>query len=938
MTLPFPTASPLEEVCVALDLETTGLDPARDDIIEIGAVKFRGAEVLDTYETFVNPRRTISAFVTQLTGITQRQVDAAPPFSEVADKILSFLGPYPVVGHNVGFDLAFLSRSGVVPSSAHYDTMDLATVFLPSAGGYSLTGLADVLDISHDRPHRALEDARICHQLYLALVQQAMDADPGLLAAVSSIAGRSQWSLRSLLQQIAGQASRRGAGAASGFGVVGLDLEGLKGRLAKPRPLPTHRGPVVELTPDSVEALFAPDGPFSTAFPTYEHRPQQVRMARAVTEALQDGHHLVVEAGTGVGKSMAYLLPAMLFAAATGQRVVVSTNTINLQEQLIKKDIPTILGAMESSPEQPLKDFRYAHLKGRSNYLCLARWMRQARSGGLAPEDARMVAKTLVWLQDTTTGDRAEMNIPGRDGYLWDRMSAAAAEKCEGVSGVCFLRAARARAEASNLVVVNHALLLSDMAAGGGVIPEYDYVIVDEAHHLEEEASKQFGFEVHNSEVEMLASSLERGLREARTTALAILTEASRRQQVEDAASATAVVIPRLRESWSSLASTISSFVARHKEAGDQGNQTRITRSSRKQPAWSEVEIRWEGFNGAMVDVTQRVDKLLFALEPEEAALVKEAAAELAALRQEAEEVRQRVEGFVVHPTDEQVYWVTLADQDSTPTLSAAPLNVGPILAEQIFSQKKSVVLTSATLAVDGAMQYVTGRLGLDDAHELVLGSPFDFRRAALLLLPSDMPEPVDPGYQEALQDAIVRVARASKGAVLGLFTSHASLQAAHRKVKPVLEAEEGLTVLAQGIDGPPGRLVELAAANGNAVLLGTSSMWEGVDLPGDLLRAVVVARLPFNVPTDPLFAARSEEFTDPFKQYAVPQAVLRFRQGFGRLIRTKNDRGVVVVLDSRMRSRSYGKTFLRSLPPCTQREVALRQLEVEVAAWLKRG
>ncbi len=936
MTLLPPAPSPLDEVCVSLDLETTGLDPEREEIIEIGAVKFRGDQVLETFQTFVNPGRELSSFVTQLTGIAQRQVDTAPQLTEVAGQFLAFLGSLPLVGHNVAFDLAFLAKAGMGLSNPRYDTQDMASVFLPSAEGYALSALANALGISHGRPHRALEDASICHHLFLALLNVALKHDPGLLAAVGAIAARSTWPMRGLLARLEEAASRDQGGqrVPPALGLIGVPVEGLAGRLERPRPLQQRRT-IEEVDPDVVSAMLGDGGALSQAIPSYEHRPQQVEMARAVTEALNQGHHLMVEAGTGVGKSVAYLLPAMLFAVRNGQRVVVSTSTINLQEQLVAKDIPTLLTALQEEPGQPLSEFRFTRLKGKGNYLCFRRWARLVQSGNLSTEDARMASKTLVWLQDTSTGDRAELNLPVREGHLWDRLSALGAGECDGRGGVCFLRNARARAEGAHVVVVNHALLLADLAAGGGVIPSYDHLIIDEAHHLEEEASLQFGFEVPWRAMDELASQLGRQVQDTRSIVRIPSLEASRQEQVAIVCADLETTISRLREVWDRLGTGLSTFVLRHQTANQRGNQLRITRSSRTQPGWSDIEVEWEGFNETLVGLGHTLDRLQLALEPLGMAPLKELVPELKSWQERAEELRRRVESFVVQPKEEYVYWVTVAGQEAMPVLSAAPLNAGALLQKLLFSQKRAVVLTSATLSVAGSLQYMAGRVGLADSQELLLGSPFDFKSAALLLLCSDLPEPGQTGFGPALQDALIRVALASKGGVLGLFTSHADIQAARRAIKPVLEAE-GIQVLAQGVDGSPRRLVEAATANKNTVLLGTNSLWEGVDLPGDLLRVVVLARLPFSVPTDPLFSARSEEFgADSFSQFAVPQAVLRFRQGFGRLIRTRSDRGVVVVLDRRVQSKNYGSVFLRSVPPCTQREVSLRQLGAEVAGWL---
>ena len=933
--LPGLTTSPLEELYVSLDLETTGLDPQRDAIIEVGAVKFRGSEEIETFHALVNPLRALSPFVVQLTGISQREVDGATTFSMVAADVAAFLGSLPIVGHSVAFDLAFLTQGGLNLPNPRYDTLDLASVFLPGERSYAQSELSRSLGLAPERPHRALEDARTCHRLFIALVERAMERDPGLLAKLADIAGRSPWPLRPVLQALEGGASQRGQGKPSGIGVLGVDTQALEQRLGTHRALRARREPH-KIDVERVTALLKEDGPLAKAFPGYEYRSEQVEMAQAVTRALNEGHHLMVEAGTGVGKSVAYLLPAMLSALESRRRVVLSTNTINLQEQLVSKDIPDLVAALGSGDgEGPsMGELEYTRLKGRGNYLCFRRWANLAQSGSLSTEEAKMLGKTLVWLQGTETGDRTELNIPSREGLLWDRLSGRGAGECDALSrkGVCFLRAARSKAEESHIVVVNHALLLADLAMGGGLIPAYDRVIIDEAHHLEEEASRQFGWEIPPQRMEDLLENLERLVRDVRRAAQGV--SADRKgllgvvEELEEG-------IPRLRGAWSRLASGLTSFLQQHREATEvRTSQLRVTRSSRAQPGWSELEAQWEGFDETMGEAIRQAERLAIALEPLEAPLLASLLTELEGWLDDAGERRERLRSFVVQPEEGMIYWMTASGQEELPTLSAAPLDVGPRLDELLFSKKESVILTSATLTVQHAFTFQKERIGLKEAEELLLGSPFDYQKAALLLVPKDMPEPMEGSYQKALEESIMRLARASGGGLLVLFTSHAGVRAARNGTKATLGAEN-IEVLAQGIDGSPWRLIEAATAKPNTVLLGTASFWEGVDLPGELLRVLVMARLPFGVPTEPVFAARSELYADPFHQYALPQAVLRFRQGFGRLIRSSSDRGVVVVLDSRVLTRAYGGAFLNSIPQCTTKEVSIGALGEEVRTWL---
>ena len=938
--LPETTSPPLEGVYVALDLETTGLNPRRDAIIEVGAVRFRGSEELATFNTLVNPLRALSQFVVELTGITQREVDGAPPFGAVASELVDFIGSSPIVGHNAAFDLAFLTEGGLNLTNISLDTQDLATVFLPAARRYALSALSEELGVAQQGAHRALVDARTCQRVFVSLIALAQQRGSTVLAGLAAVADRSPWGLRHLLRQMLEEASREGRAGEAGADILGIDTQAMEQRLGTYRSLRAKPGRQ-SIDEESVTALLGEGGPLTKAFAGYEQRPQQVEMAHAVIRALNDGHHLMVEAGTGVGKSVAYLLPAMLFALENGSRVVVSTNTINLQQQLVFKDLPTLVAAVRGDDEKgPLDGLEYAHLKGRGNYLCFRRWATQAQSPSMSADEARMVAKSMVWLQETGTGDREELNIPARDAYLWDRLSARGAGECNaGRRGVCFLRAAHNRAQAAHILVVNHALLLADLARGGGLLPAYDHLIVDEAHHLEEEASRQFGYQLTPRSMDEAMEGLARLVRGLRSVpggfGGASNGGPSWREDVERGTAALEQQLPRLQEAWGRLASGLQEFLEHHHEGGDaRALQLRVTRSSRAQPGWSGLEVLWERFDEVQGEAIRQAEGLELGLESVDYAPLADELTGLRGWLEDAVEARGMLRGFVVQPEEETVYWMSVGGQDATPTLNAAPLDVGPILQERLFSKKESVVLTSATLSVQGSFSYLRERVGLSDTEELMLGSPFDYRRAALVLAPRDMPEPMNSGYQQALVESLVRVARASGGGVLGLFTSHAGLQATRNAVKAALEGEE-IEVLGQGVDGPPRAIVEAAAESGHSVLLGTASLWEGVDLPGELLRVLVVARLPFSVPTEPLFAARSERYDDPFTQYALPQAVLRFRQGFGRLIRSSSDRGVVVVLDSRIVNKRYGDMFLTSIPDCTIRQVTVQALGTEVSKWL---
>jgi DNA polymerase-3 subunit epsilon/ATP-dependent DNA helicase DinG len=414
---------------------------------------------------------------------------------------------------------------------------------------------------------------------------------------------------------------------------------------------------------------------------------------------------------------------------------------------------------------------------------------------------------------------------------------------------------------------------------------------------------------------------------------------AQRRQATEEAARELDRQTARAREQVAQLFAQAAALLLEHGGQGNErGEQLRVTPSVRTQPGWSSLETAWENADLALGEAGRALSRLstsLQGLEKHNLLNYEGLCQELSSQGENGDEVLKRLRDFFAAPQDGAVYWMEATTQDPL-VLWAAPLSVGKLLRERLFQKRRSVVLTSATLSTQGDFSYLRGQVGLEEASELVLGSPFNYRQAVLLCIPQDMPEPSSPSYPAALAEVLAEVAREARGHTLALFTSHAALRGAYNALRPALEAE-GLQVLGQGLDGPPHQLLEEFARHPETLLLGTASFWEGVDISGGGLKVLVLARLPFHVPTDPLFAARAELFENSFAQFAVPQAVLRFRQGFGRLIRSRSDRGAVVVLDRRLLSRPYGRAFLQSIPPCTMREVDLRGVAAEVGGWLRR-
>ncbi len=654
--------------------------------------------------------------------------------------------------------------------------------------------------------------------------------------------------------------------------------------------------------------ILGPQGSAARKLPHYEHRPQQLRMAEAVLQAILDAEHLVVEAGTGVGKSFAYLVPCILAAAdpetqdLLGQsiRVVVSTHTINLQEQLIGKDIPFLNSVV------PL-EFSAVLAKGRSNYLSLRRLELALQRGfGLFSTQDELDQLQQVRNWSVRTGDGSLSDLPlAVLPQVWDEVQSDSSN-CRGSQcrhfKQCFYFRARRRMQNAQLLVVNHALLFADLAArrdGWALLPDYDVVVLDEAHTIEAVASDHLGIQVTSGQVQYALGRLFNDRTGRGLLAAHDLQDAMR--QVNTCRDVAGEFFAAVRR-W-------------HQQ--QQGNG-RV-----EQPLKTGPDLV-----GELEDLAQTVRRHGNRFDDEDQRTdFASAAARLQALA-------DQLHRWLGQEEPDAVYWVEVAPgRRQSVKLQAAPLDVGPQLRELLFEPVRSVIFTSATLAVAGdeRFEFFRTRVGLPQCRTLCLGSPFDYRRQAELVLVHDMPEPQDTeAFLPAAVEVIQHYVQQSQGRTFVLFTSYSMLREVERALTPWL-TRHNLALYSQGGDVPRDRLLRQFKENPQGVLLGTDSFWQGVDVPGEALQTVIITRLPFRVPDQPLVKARIDTIRqrggNPFREFQLPEAALKLKQGFGRLIRTREDTGRVVVLDPRIATMWYGEMFLKSLPPCRRRKVSWRQL-----------
>lgn len=924
---------------VAIDIETTGLSPERDVIIEIGAVKFKGHRVEDEWSTLINPGRHIPEFITGLTGISDVEVRSAPRFIDVAPDLQNFAEDAPVVGHNVRFDLSFLQRVGLFEYNDVIDTYELASVLMPTASRYNLGSLGKQLGILLPATHRALDDAKVTMAVFNRLLEMARELPLDLVDEIVRLSEPLAWDGIWLFQEVLRNQSKQGiqpkrVKKKDTGGQAWFDESNFPPLDNPEKPIP--------LNVDEVASILEYGGPFSRYFDSFEQRPEQVAMLRAVTNALSYGNHLMVEAGTGVGKSFAYLVPAALFALQNNTRVVVSTNTINLQDQLIQRDLPNLCQALNL-------DFRYSVLKGRANYLCPRRLESLRHFGPRTADEIRVLAKVMVWQLTNQSGDRSELNLTGpAEREVWVRMSAeddaCTTETCmKRTGGACPSHRVKTASQSAHVLVVNHALLLSDVATGSKVLPEYSHLIIDEGHHLESATTNALSFRLNQYDLERMMKEIGGSsagvLGHILTETKEILRPSDFGLLQKKASHATDMAF-RIEQMNREFFNALSEFARLQREGQPQSNyawQARILSATRTLPYWDEIEVIWDSTSSTLRMLLAALEEIYTAvadLFAEGHDQLQDVMGDLSNVARRLVEAESNVNAMISKPNNGQVYWIEVQPNGNKLALNAAPLSVGELVEKHIWHEKQSVILTSATLTSHGEFQYLRNTLGADEADEMQLGSPYDYESAALLYIANDIPEPNVNGYQQTLDRTIINTAKATGGRMLVLFTSYAALKKTSQAITGPLAREE-IYVYEQGDGASPNALLESFKATERAVLLGTKSFWEGVDVPGEQLSVVMLTKLPFDVPTDPLIAARSEMYEDSFQQYYLPEAILKFRQGFGRLIRTQSDRGVVAILDRRVLTKQYGRLFLESLPQCTARQGPTSNLPREAGKWL---
>ncbi|MDK2822953.1 MAG: ATP-dependent helicase DinG [Clostridia bacterium] len=881
---------------VAIDLETTGLDE-NAEIIEIGMVKIIEGEIIEKYEKLVKPVSPIPENITSLTGITNEMIANKPIWQEIEQEVLSFCGNNLLVAHNCNFDKAFLERAvGFKLTNLWLDTYEFAKIIIPNLPNYKLSYLTNFLNVNYLGFHRAVNDAEMAANILLKLIELAMKISPFTLEKIIKLFSSEVNGITLFLKSIQKE-------------IITNYSFNEKIPIAKEETV--YLDKLENLSFSQGECLLKPGGLLSLGIDNYEFRPQQLKMLNVVSEAFKTKSHAIIEASTGTGKSLAYLIPALLWSLENKCKVVIATNTIALQEQLFKKDIPLLEKCFNSKLPVSL-------LKGRNNYICLRRFsIIITEKDFLTWSEKVFISRIITWLDNTKTGDKEELNLNNYENEKW-YLFASQTETCLGNKCSyyfdCYYYKIRKKVETSGLIITNHSLVLQDVKSDNKILPKHEYLIIDEAHNLEEEGIKQFAEVVDFIQLRKSCFLLTKGKSTGLLNKLRNLCteEENISELIIETKEEVKIILTKTNE--------IIHFFSRKKDFTVLG-EIRITRNERKTFWWKEICSLVRELVNYITSLCNKITRIINKFELIDR--FEEIINELQFISKRLLLFKNTLDSFITGDDEEQVYWLEINNKNVAFVIT--PIKINQILRDKLFNTKVSVILTSATLAINYNLDHVAKTYGLEKDNEyltLITDSPFNFQEQSLICIPTDLPDPSvisDDEYTRAITKSILNIIPAINGGILILFTSYYMLNNVYNSLKKEssLAAKE---ILAHGKDGNRINLVKALKTNPDgAIVLGTNSFWEGIDISGIGLTTVIIVKLPFAPPTRPVIAAKLEALEkqgeNSFYKYSLPLAILKFRQGYGRLIRSNKDWGTLIILDNRILTKKYGKEFLKSIP-----------------------
>lgn len=937
----------LEDDVVVLDTETTGLSFSKCQLTEIAAVRLSGRNAVDSFRTFVNPGQPIPKNIQALTHITDADVAEAPSPKEAVARLAEFVGGAPVLAHNATFDRTFIERvpGGSDVSDLWVDTLALSRLALPRLSTHKLQDMAEAFGCD-SVSHRAMDDVRALGGMWRVILCALTDLPDGLLELLANMHPEVGWPYRPILTNLA----MRNPG-------VPFSLRSVRAELVKSTETKPHEdaGDIADelrgVSADDVAAAFGTNGAVGRMYEGFEPRPQQAEMAEEVREALNRHEIRVIEAGTGVGKSVAYLLPLALYAQRNNVTCGVATKTNALTDQLVSHELPVLARELPNG-------LTYSCLKGYDHYPCLRRLVRAAGSAELPVDEARAngrskaaiasdmltsIAVTYAYVCQSVEGDLDALGIRWSSvprSLLTVTSNECTRTRCPFYPNLCLVHGARRRASSADIVVTNHSLLLRNVAADGNILPPVRNWVVDEAHSFEAEARKQWALELSAPRAQATFELLG-------GTQTGVIGQYTALATGKEAALPAIGLLAKAAASGKRAADSSADFFDAVRGLAE---LSRVGGGYDMVTVWLGADARTSEQWARVRDVGKELERRLDDCRRDLASAQELCAKTIEHLPGDLEDVIRQIEAMVeacriIVGGDDDTY-VCSAEVSRAKRrfgqerLVAEKLDVGAELADRWYPEMQSVTFCSATMTVGGSFAHFSeamglGRLGAGRHATRALRSCYDFDEHMAVVALRDMPDPREPGYLESLERMLVDVHVAMGGSVLTLFTNRREMEEAYAAVAPKVQAH-GLGVVMQERGSSPRRLRERFVQEKSLSLMALRSFWEGFDAAGDTLRCVVITKLPFSSPRDPLSLARSALDRQAWRRWSLPEAVLTVKQAAGRLIRTSTDSGVLVLADSRVSTKGYGKVFLRSLPSTNVSTLGVGTLPRYLEAWRK--
>lgn len=924
MTYPEYLASIGLKTFVAFDLETTGLDPVNDYIIEVGAIKVTDGKIVARLQQFIKPPVQIPPFITKITSITNEMVKNAPTINEAFEDIYDFLGNYPLVGHNVKFDYTFLQQKrdeydGYEMKNPLMDTLSLSRTFRYDLVNHRLGAIAESYGFDSEGAHRADFDAELTANILLKLIGEMSRADIDVFTNLVEIHRTVELPNKLLFIDILNHL-HRGKKL-----ILPPDFT--------PTPVPTKPN-IRKVEHDdgmpSLEEVFDTNGRLSAILEGYEPRPAQYQMAKDIQQVMQNDDFLVAEAGTGVGKSLAYTVPSILTRCQLKEQspLVISCNTKNLQDQLFHKEIPFIQEKLGIGLKAIL-------LKGRSNYACKNKWVRALRDleWFLSDREKDDIQTLVLWMRETETGDIDEHNgfSTGRSGYLWSKLCSepgfCTTNVCQPFE-YCYLGKIRREAFGADIVVVNHSLLLSDAVAGHSILPKYERLVIDEAHLLEKNAYQYFASEFSYYSIRNL---LERMYYKARRVSglsidlLHYLVPIQEKDKLD-----ILKLVEEIQTATNAASNANDDFFRDFR--GQNATKLQHSKFMYKElytadtNLFAQIAGSWFGLTSALGELAKQLPALRRMLDDVNTDGVVDLEEYLLRLDSYTEEFAGTIalmnKQAAADETD-LIYWYEISpkEDDLNAKFFNVPLRVGAVLQSALYDDLSSAVFTSATLSVNGSFNYYLQRTGLKEHDRLQVKSypsPFSYPDQARVFVPLFLGYTNDPSYTDRVIDVLDDIWKVHPVGTMILFTSYSQLMNWESVLLPIFK-RSNRKLLVQNNQVSRVQLIHTFKANPGSVLLATDSFWQGIDIPGEALQLLVVAKLPFQVPSEPIVKANQDAIRNAsgndFMEYAVPEAAIKYKQGIGRLIRTMSDYGAIISLDDRLFTKRYGSYFINSTP-----------------------